>query len=177
MDLFILFLRYALHSVPTWLIAITMLVFYSGLKFIHFFSCSPLVKHYRVIRKHDGGFIIDVEPKVSINTKAQFWVQLYILFSMQVLPFFLLLYEIFCVWLTPTWQWQTVQHTHTAALDRTFFFMVLLAIEIKCYDLLENNKVFNSKGCGGNKIVMAADDCFNLAAVFTTQPGVCGFLH
>lgn len=55
--------------------------------------------------------------------------------------------------------------------------MVLLAIEIKCYDLLENNKVFNSKGCGGNKIVMAADDCFNLAAVFTTQPGVCGFLH
>lgn len=53
--------------------------------------------------------------------------------------------------------------------------MVLLAIEIKCYDLLENNKVFNSKGCGGNKIVMAADDCFNLAAVFTTQPGVCGF--
>lgn len=68
-------------------------------------------------------------------------------------------------------------HTHTAALDRTFFFMVLLAIEIKCYDLLENNKVFNSKGCGGNKIVMAADDCFNLAAVFTTQPGVCGFLH
>lgn len=77
MDLFILFLRYALHSVPTSLIAITMLVFYSGLKFIHFFSCSPLVKHYRVIRKHDGGFIIDVEPKVSINTKAQFWVQLY----------------------------------------------------------------------------------------------------
>lgn len=73
MDLFILFLRYALHSVPTWLIAITMLVFYSGLKFILFFSCSPLVKHYRVIRKHDGGFIIDVEPKVSINTKAQFW--------------------------------------------------------------------------------------------------------
>lgn len=71
MDLFILFLRYALHSVPTWLIAITMLVFYSGLKFIHFFSCSPLVKHYRVVRKHDGGFIIDVEPKVSINTQLK----------------------------------------------------------------------------------------------------------
>lgn len=51
---------------------------YAGIlfKFIHFFSCSPLVKHYRVLRKHDGGFIIDVEPKVSINTKAQFWVQL-----------------------------------------------------------------------------------------------------
>lgn len=68
--------------------------------------------------------------------------------------------------------------THTLLpLIELFFFMVLLAIEIKCYDLLENNKVFNSKGCGGNKIVMAADDCFNLAAVFTTQPGVCGFLY
>lgn len=54
---------------------------YAGILFrfkvYSFFSCSPLVKHYRVIRKHDGGFIIDVEPKVSINTKAQFWVQLY----------------------------------------------------------------------------------------------------
>uniref|UniRef100_A0A3Q4IAS5 Signal transducing adaptor family member 2b n=1 Tax=Neolamprologus brichardi TaxID=32507 RepID=A0A3Q4IAS5_NEOBR len=29
---------------------------------------SPLVKHYRVIRKHDGGFIIDVEPKVTCDT-------------------------------------------------------------------------------------------------------------
>uniref|UniRef100_A0AAZ1XUZ7 Signal transducing adaptor family member 2b n=1 Tax=Oreochromis aureus TaxID=47969 RepID=A0AAZ1XUZ7_OREAU len=29
---------------------------------------SPLVKHYRVIRKHDGGFIIDVEPKVICDT-------------------------------------------------------------------------------------------------------------
>ncbi|XP_003439745.2 signal-transducing adaptor protein 2 [Oreochromis niloticus] len=29
---------------------------------------SSLVKHYRVIRKHDGGFIIDVEPKVICDT-------------------------------------------------------------------------------------------------------------
>lgn len=43
---------------------------YAGILFrfkvYSFFSCSSLVKHYRVIRKHDGGFIIDVEPKVSI---------------------------------------------------------------------------------------------------------------
>lgn len=121
MDLFILFLRYALHSVPTSLIAITMLVFYSGLKFIVFFSCSPLVKHYRVIRKHDGGFIIDVEPKVSINTKAQFWVQLYILFSMQVLPFFYCFMKSSVCGLHPHGSDKQC-NTHTAALDRTFFF-------------------------------------------------------
>lgn len=74
MDLFILFLCYALQC-PN----IADSNNYAGIlfKFIHFFSCSPLVKHYRVLRKHDGGFIIDVEPKVSIKTKAQFWVQLY----------------------------------------------------------------------------------------------------
>ncbi|XP_030583890.1 signal-transducing adaptor protein 1-like [Archocentrus centrarchus] len=29
---------------------------------------SPVFKHYRVIRKHDGGFIIDVDPQVLCST-------------------------------------------------------------------------------------------------------------